>query len=192
MDKSTIFFYSHKKESYKTDKWRHIFSQWTIEPFFEKKAVYDIDKNIPIHYVHGATFKCREAYMMAHKALLFAKGEYEEINIKIFNKIKKSNSPKTIKALGRKVQGFDGKIWNKFRYKIVTNGNYLQFTQNEQFKKILINTGDNILVEASRYDKIWGIGLNEKQAIKVGYKIWNKNGLNLLGKSLMEVRSMLI
>jgi len=192
MDKSTIFFYSHKKESYKIDKWRHIFSQWTIKPFIGKKAVYDINKNIPTQYVHGAIFKCREAYMMAHKALLFAKGEYEEINMKIFNKIIKSESPRTIKALGRKVQGFDGKIWNKFRYKIVTNGNYLQFTQNEQFKKILTSTKNNIIVEASRYDKIWGIGLTEKQAIKLGYKIWNKNGLNLLGKSLMEVRSMLI
>ena len=45
----------------------------------------------------------------------------------------KSNKPNVIKSLGRKVVGFDYKLWNLWKYKIVVNGNYLQFTQNENF-----------------------------------------------------------
>jgi ribA/ribD-fused uncharacterized protein len=53
-------------------------------------------------------------------------------------------------------------------------------------KHQLIDTKDSILVEASPYDKIWGIGLDEKDA-KI--KIWK--GENLLGNALMDIRDIL-
>ena len=71
------------------------------------------------------------------------------------------------------------------------NGNYLQFSQDTEMKAILLNTKDREIVEAAWYDKIWGIGYNEANARKVGKKVWEENGLNLLGKALMEVRNKL-
>lgn len=59
-----------------------------------------------------------------------------------------------------------------------------KFSQNPDLKKALVRTGDAILVEASPFDKIWGIGISAKDAQK--NKPWE--GENLLGKALMEVR----
>ncbi|CAH6421545.1 Domain of unknown function (DUF1768)-containing protein [uncultured virus] len=110
---------------------------------------------------------------MGLKALMFAKNQFELENLKIYQKILTSNNQSNIKKLGSCIKGFDEKIWELWKYKIVVNGNYLNFSQNEQMKKILIDTADRELVEASPYDKIWGIGLNEHD-LKITNK---KNGV---------------
>lgn len=68
---------------------------------------------------------------------------------------------------------------------------YAKF-QNSKLKKLLLDTKDNILVEASPFDRIWGIGM---KAYEVNNPAANKKKLekrledgNLLGKLLMEVR----
>lgn len=63
-------------------------------------------------------------------------------------------------------------------------GNYYKFTQDEELKRVLLDTGDRELVEASPRDRIWGVGFGAKNAEKSRGK-W---GLNLLGQALMEVR----
>ena len=50
-----------------------------------------------------------------------------------------------------------------------------------------MSTGDLLLVEASPFDRIWGIGFTAANA-EVSKESW---GLNLLGKALMEVRDEL-
>ena len=57
-------------------------------------------------------------------------------------------------------------------------------------KNILISTKDSILVEASPYDKIWGIGMSSNNENIENPLLWR--GLNLLGFALMEVRDELI
>ncbi|KAI0394702.1 DUF1768-domain-containing protein [Xylariaceae sp. FL0594] len=52
------------------------------------------------------------------------------------------------------------------------------------FRDVLLATGDRELVEASSFDRIWGIGFTAKGADGNRHK-W---GMNLLGKCLMEVR----
>lgn len=121
-----------------------------------------------------------EQYMMAEKARLFGDKEIEE-------KIMSSNNPKEIKGLGRKVKGFDEKIWNNIKYSIVVNGNYNKFMQNEKLKTFLLSTEDKILVEASPYDNVWGIQMSENDANIKNPELWR--GENLLGFALMEVRN---
>ena len=65
----------------------------------------------------------------------------------------------------------------------------LKFSQNQELKTLLLSTDDSILVEASSYDNIWGIGLNESDAKNTKMEDWP--GQNLLGKALMEVRDFL-
>ena len=67
--------------------------------------------------------------------------------------------------------------------------NLLKFSQNQNFKDFLLSTGDKILVEASPYDRIWGIGMLETDNRAENPLLWN--GENLLGFALMEVRDQL-
>ena len=71
---------------------------------------------------------------------------------------------------------------------IVTKGCLLKFSQNPNIKQYLLSTGDRILVEASPFDRIWGIGYIASNAVKVEKSKW---GQNLLGKCLMKVREIL-
>jgi ribA/ribD-fused uncharacterized protein len=97
--------------------------------------------------------------------------------------------PKTIKALGRQVINFDEKEWDKVKYKIVLNGNYYKFSQNVDMLEALRSTGNKVLVEASPYDKVWGVGLDENNEKIYNPSYWK--GENLLGFALMEVRDEL-
>ena len=121
--------------------------------------------------------------MMACKAELF-KDYFTR------DKILKNNNPKEIKALGRKVIGFNQNIWDFYKYNIVLFGNILKFSQNTELKNFLLNTGSDILIEASPYDSIWGIGLCANSTDALDPKKWK--GSNLLGFALMETRDFLI
>jgi ribA/ribD-fused uncharacterized protein len=116
-----------------------------------------------------------------------------------------ATNPKDIKKMGRNVGNkqavsngatpWNEQIWDRVKFDIVVDGNFLKFNQNEKLKKHLKATNDDILVEASPYDKIWGIGLSVKNA--QNGKPWpidkktGKVGQNLLGKALMQVRDLL-
>lgn len=129
------------------------------------------------------TYCCMEQYMMAEKARLFN-------DHKILDKILNNQNPKQIKELGRQVRGFDNTKWEKYSASIILNGNLAKFLQDENLKQFLMETKDKILVEASPYDKIWGIGLSEDHDNANNPVLWK--GQNLLGFALMEVRDELI
>lgn len=139
------------------------FSQWWQSDFFS--------------VIH--TYNCMEQFMMANKAELFGDEEVRKEILACIN-------PKNIKDLGRKVRGFDETIWNKAKYSIILNGNYMKFSQNKELREFLLSTGDNILVEASPYDAIWGIKMSENDPNAKNPYMWK--GQNLLGFALMEVR----
>lgn len=158
-----LFFWGH---TVKDEITKSCFSQWFAGNFEE----------------NGITYKTAEHYMMAGKARLFNDPETLE-------KILQAPSPNQVKSLGRKVKNFDPKLWNEHKYEIVKQGNLLKFSQNKKYKDFLLSTGDKILVEASPYDTIWGIGMLETDSRAENPLLWN--GENLLGFALMEVRDEL-
>lgn len=125
------------------------------------------------------TYSSAEQYMMACKARLFRDNDIEK-------KIMNSNDPKEIKDLGRKVNNFDITIWDKNKYQFVVRGNYCKFAQNLKLREFLLSTSDIILVEASPYDDVWGIGMAEGDEGIDDPCNWK--GTNYLGYALMEVR----
>ncbi|WP_027621627.1 NADAR family protein [Acetivibrio clariflavus] len=129
------------------------------------------------------TYCCMEQYMMAEKARIFGDEE-------ILEEILKNKNPKQIKALGRKVRNFDEEVWKKKRYSIILNGNYAKFIQNKELRRFLVETKNRVLVEASPYDKIWGIGMAADDENVENPLQWK--GQNLLGFALMEVREEII
>lgn len=64
-----------------------------------------------------------------------------------------------------------------------------KFSQNSELLKLLLNTNDSILVEASPKDKIWGIGIRVDHVDFLNPDKWP--GENLFVKALMEVRDKL-
>ena len=68
------------------------------------------------------------------------------------------------------------------------NGLKDKFINNPDLKHKLINTNNSILYEAAPRDKIWGIGYSASNAININPNLYGKN---LLGKALMEVRTIL-
>jgi ribA/ribD-fused uncharacterized protein len=154
------FFYSHTRSEHAC------FSQFYLCHFQDEA---------------GAEYTCAEQYMMAGKARTF--GDQDTLA-----EIMEAADPATIKALGRRVRGFDQTRWETVRQVIVEHGNYLKFSQNKRLRKALLETGDKTLVEAARNDSIWGIGISVKDAA-AGAK-WR--GLNLLGRALMAARAALM
>lgn len=147
--------------------WGGIYSQWAIAPMT----------------IDGIEYNSAEQYMMHQKALLFGDTETAE-------EVMKTDSPKDQKALGRLVKNFVESKWKRHCFSIVYRANLAKFTQNEDFKKFLMESGDRTFVEASPDDVIWGIGLFENaEGIE---DVANWQGTNLLGFAITMVRDTII
>ncbi len=160
-----LFFWGHRRDK-NGGVGKGCFSQW-----WEQKFIVD-----------GITYSSAEHWMMAGKAKLFKDEE-------MWEKIIQSDSPAAAKKLGRKVRNFQEHAWIENRYEIVREGNWHKFSQSEVLKGVLLGTKEKVLVEASPYDRIWGIGLSANAEGIEHPKNWQ--GLNLLGFALMEVRDQL-
>ncbi|MDN3356971.1 NADAR family protein [Actinomadura sp. DC4] len=132
--------------------------------------------------VDGVEYATAEHYMMAGKARLFGDEEAER-------RVLASEDPGKAKGAGRRVRGFDEDTWAAHRYGLVVAANTAKFGQRPPLRDYLLATGERVLVEASPYDTIWGIGLSAAQPEARHPARWR--GLNLLGFALMDVRGAL-
>lgn len=140
----------------------------------------------------GLEFSSAEQWMMWNKAQMAG----DEASAKT---IMSTTSPRKQKQLGRDVEGFDADAWDKIKVSVVERGNYLKFTQGTNvasmkmedegepvsLKSLLLATEERELTEASRFDRVWGIGFGAQQALVTLREKW---GQDLLGTALMNVR----
>ena len=160
-----FFWHPHEENGY--------LGQWYSSPFIAPASVNSGEL---------VTFQNCETYMMYHKAILFN-------DVPIANQIlKAAKDPKQVKALGRKVKGFNHSTWDEKKFEIVVAGNREKFKQHAKLREQLLETEGKDIVEASPMDRIWGIGFGKKNALK-SKAAW---GENLLGKALMQVRDELL
>jgi len=132
--------------------------------------------------VDGSKFTSVEQYLMYCKAAAFG----DEIRER---EIMATDDTAEIKDLGRQVTPFDNAIWNARRAIVLYKALSAKFTQNEDLKQKLLDTGDAILGEASKSDKTFAIGCNFYDSDPYDRKHWD--GQNLLGYTLMMVRDEL-
>ena len=147
--------------------WGGEFSQWLSSKFV----------------VDNVEYNCAEQYMMAQKAILFGDGEMLET-------IMGTDNPKTQKACGRNVKNFDIDVWNAHAKGIVFDGSMAKFIQNPDLLDVLVESEGTTLVEASPYDKVWGIGMgadNPNALIRANWK-----GTNWLGEILTATRDIIL
>jgi ribA/ribD-fused uncharacterized protein len=143
--------------------WGGTFSQWAPSKFI----------------IDGVEFNTCEQYMMYKKALMFH--DYDSAK-----KVMETSNPKEQKAIGRKVKGFKDDVWVKYCRDIVYDANVAKFTQNPSMLSELMATNGTSLVEASPYDKRWGIGLGAENPFAQDRSTWD--GLNWLGEAIQRVR----
>lgn len=132
--------------------------------------------------LEGIVFSSMEQWMMYQKAKHFQ----DEM---IAAQILETEDVAEIKALGRKVSGYEEHIWNGIRQIVVYEGLMAKFSQNEELRQALLDTKDAILAECAVKDQIWGIGLSMNDLKRFDPKQWR--GQNLLGYALMMVREKL-
>lgn len=165
-DMSFLFFWGHQKskDGYIT---KSCLSQWWKCQFSDGENEYT----------------STEQYMMSEKAKLFG-------DLELQARIITSEDPKEIKHLGRQIKNFEQATWDAKKREIVTKGNYLKFTQDNELRHYLLATGNDLLVEASPVDDIWGVGLAENDPTITNPLLWR--GENLLGFALMDVREQIL
>ena len=162
---SYLFFWGHRAPADATvGKW--CLSQWWPAPFV----------------IDGRRFATAEHFMMAEKARLFGDREAEAA-------VLRSTEPSEAKAIGRRVRGFDEQAWADARRSIVLAGNSAKFHQHPALGAFLAAIREDVIVEASPTDTVWGIGLRETDPAARDPRRWR--GINLLGFALMAVRDEL-
>ena len=121
--------------------------------------------------------------MMASKAKLFK--DYDTMAQIII-----TTEPKQQKALGRKIKNFDQNEWDKNKEQIIFDANYAKFTQNTKLKQRLLSFENRTFVEASKSDKIYGIGIGVRDEKANNPRNWR--GQNLLGMVITKIRDSLL
>ena len=89
--------------------------------------------------------------------------------------VKKANTPMLAAILGRDRKQKLRRDWESVKVDVMRRAVAAKFTQHEELRKLLLETGDAKLVEHTGNDKYWADG-------------GDGSGKNMLGKILMEVR----
>lgn len=149
-----------------TDKyvffWDGVFSNW-----YPAKFVVD-----------GWQFENSEQYFMFEKATYFDDVETASL-------ILEEPNPRNAKILGRGVKRFDEKKWDQVCVDSMMRAITYKFTQNEDLRSELLKYKNKTFVEASPYDKKWGVGLSEDDPLILDKENWK--GQNLLGECLTNL-----
>ncbi|KAL4910351.1 hypothetical protein BDW74DRAFT_51165 [Aspergillus multicolor] len=96
-------------------------------------------------------------------------------------RIMRTDSPRSQKALGRKVPNFDDVLWTKASGVIVVAGCVARAEVDDNLMRLYLSSGDRVFVEGSRVDRVWGVGLDWKSDAILDEGNWR--GLNRLGKA---------
>ena len=174
-----------------TDKyvffWQDYFSNWAhVEGGLDIKIKGEV-VNVPTS----------EHIFMIYKAQYFKDDEAVQ-------KIIECKTPKEAKAVGRAVKNFVAEQWDRVCSHYMTKAVSLRYHQDSKFANMLTDKKyeGKTFVEASPYDKIWGIGMGEKDPDvedkreiivgKNGRIVEDKSkweGQNKLGKCLTNLRN---
>ena len=94
-------------------------------------------------------------------------------------KIRTNKSPAAAKKMGKNTTGFR-QDWNQVKDDVMYKALVAKFTQHQDLKEQLLETGDCILVEHTKRDNYWGDGGDGGN---------DTVGKNMLGKLLVRVRN---
>lgn len=179
--------------------------------FFGLNTKYAIFSNFaPSKFVlDGHTFYSSEQAFMYYKAITFNDNTMAEkilnyIDENVYTEARKEfvannrASPAVkqwkkhmmaVKKMGRNVSNFVVSTWAIESVRIMGDCIIQKFIQDRYAQRLLLETGDALICEASPRDKIWGVGVGSAIAQK-GPEFWK--GKNQLGNILTCARTALL
>jgi ribA/ribD-fused uncharacterized protein len=138
--------------------------------FYGTSSEYGCFSNFA-HYpirLKGRTWPTNEHFFQAQK---FAETEYQEA-------IRRAKSPTKAKGMGRTRKYRLRRDWEQVKDGVMREAVFAKFSQHDDIRAILLNTGTAKIAEHSTNDDYWGDG-------------GDGHGKNMLGKILMSVREEL-
>ena len=127
-------------------------------------------------------FSSVEQYIMYRKCMLFG----DETSAKA---VLATEDVATQQAIGRNASGYINAVWAGARQMVVYRALMAKFTQNDDLRQQLLDTGDAYLVECAGSDRVWACGIRLDDEKRFDASNWT--GSNILGFALMEVREQL-
>jgi hypothetical protein len=163
-------------------------STWTedVVGFFRKECPLSNHHPSPFVLDHEA-YSCIEEHLLSQEALLFDDRETA-------HKIRSTDNPVEMlrhrKDMIRNNPKYSREIFEKEAPQILLNGLRAKFLQNDHCKTFLLKTEKRTIVEASPYDRFFGIGYGHRSKEPERNFLLNRDkwGNNALGKGLMTVR----
>ena len=142
----------------------------TVIRFYRSGDAYGCFSNFSRHpvWLKGQSWPTSEHYFQAQK---FPGTKHEE-------EIRNASGPGEAARMGRDRKRPLRKDWESVKDDIMRDVVLAKFTQHEDIKQVLLDTGDAELVEHTANDSYWADG-------------GDGSGKNMLGKILMEVRAKL-
>lgn len=125
-------------------------------------------------------YNCQEQHYTQQKALAFN-------DFTTADKIMKETDPAAMKQLGKRIKNFDHKIWDVKKVEVMCIGLAGKF-KDPTLRTFLLNTGNSTLMEASPYDKFWGVGLSMFNPRIWMKNNWHGNAANTMGRLLDQTR----
>ena len=153
----------------------------------DKTAFFTRNSPLSNHYpspfkLNGEQFNCLEQYIMVEKARNF--GDQQAVV-----RITKESNLVRQKQIGKTINGFHKQNWEEVAEEKILPGMLAKFTQNETCRAVLLNTGDNLLIEGNPHDLFFGAGVPLYSP-----DIWQPSkykGKNVMGKMLQRVREQM-
>jgi ribA/ribD-fused uncharacterized protein len=132
--------------------------------------------------IEGVTFPTVEHYFQWSKARQFGDAAIQA-------KILATPSPKSVKALGRKVTGYKEEAWAESKDRVMAIALKAKFMQHPGLLTKLRSTGTRRIAEADPRGKYWGIGTSADTSKATSPDRWP--GKNRMGSLLESLRAEL-
>ncbi|MFL5807381.1 MAG: NADAR family protein [Roseiflexaceae bacterium] len=135
--------------------------------FYSTRDAHGCFSNFSAHGIElkGIWWPTSEHYFQAQK---FAGTPHEEL-------VQRAKTPKQAAEMGRDRSWPLRADWEQVKDNVMREAVLAKFLTHHDIQQILLDTGDEELIEATTNDYYWGCGTNN-------------TGKNMLGKILMEVR----
>ena len=97
-----------------------------------------------------------------------------------------TDDPGQQQAIGRNARNYHNTVWDGDCQVVAMRGLLAKFSQHDDLRKKLLDTGNAYLVECARSDRRWACGIGLYDDNRRDIDRWK--GKNILGFALMEVR----